>query len=207
MRAELRSLPDAVAERVARLLVAVAETMDDDPAAAVEFAQAAKASAARLAVVREALGLAAYANGDYALALAELRAVRRMTGANDHLAILADCERGLDRPQRALDLLAEVSEADLGDEARIEARIVAAGARTDLGQPDAAILTLQLPALTSPDNDPWLLRLRYAYAEALVAADRPAEALDWFRRIAEADHDGVTDAAERLNETGSSDPA
>lgn len=198
MRAELRSLPDPVAERVARLLVAVAESLDDDPEAALAFAKAAKSAAARLAVVRESMGLAAYASGDYALALAELRAVRRMTGQVEHLPIMADCERGLGRPRKALELLAEVGESDLPDEARVEARIVAAGARRDLGQHDAALLTLQVPALTSSAQDPWLLRLRYAYAEALAEAGRSDEAREWLARVAEADTEGITDAAELL---------
>jgi hypothetical protein len=47
---------------------------------------------------------------------------------------------------------------------------------------------------------PWAARLRYAYADGLLAAGRRDEAREWFARSAEADEDSATDAAERLLE-------
>ena len=103
-RAGLRSLPKDLAEKIARHLVAAGQLLDEDPAAALAHAQYARNLAPRLAVVREASAWRRTCNGDYATALTELRAVRRMTGDPSYLPIMADCERGLGRPERALAL-------------------------------------------------------------------------------------------------------
>ncbi len=86
----------------------------------------------------------------------------------------------------------------LSPEEAIELLIVAAGARADLGQRDAAVAMLQVRELTS--DEPWVARLRYAYADALLAVGRNEEAREWFARAAEVDEDAATDAAERLLE-------
>ena len=200
MAAELRTLPEGLAEQVARLLVAVSLTIDDDPEAALAFAREAKRKAARVAPVREAVALAAYAAGDYAEALSELRAVRRMTGDDEHVPLMADCERGLGRPRKALELLASVPEDSLPPDARVEARIVAAGARRDLGQPEAALLLLQVPALNSRRTDLAIARLRYAYADTLAELGSTDKAALWFERAMAADPEATTDAADRLAE-------
>jgi tetratricopeptide (TPR) repeat protein len=174
--------------------------IDDDPDTAYEHAKAARRTAARVASVREACGLAAYAAGHYAEALTELRTARRMSGLQTHLPVMADCERGLGRPERALALASSADVAALDPEGRLEMRIVASGARRDLGQFDAAVLTLQVRELDAPDVHPWTPRLRYAYADALLSAGRTDEAIDWFRRAADADPEGATDAEERLDE-------
>ena len=198
--AELRTLPEGLAEQVARLLVATSSVIDDDPAAALAFAQEAKRKAARVAPVREAVGVAAYAAGEYAEALSEFRALRRMTGDDAYLPVMADCERGLGRPRKAIELLASVPEASLPPDARVEARIVMAGARRDLGQPEAAVLLLQGPDLSTRRTEPWLARLRYAYADTLLDLGRVDEAATWFERAMDADTEGQTDAADRLAE-------
>jgi hypothetical protein len=54
--------------------------------------------------------------------------------------------------------------------------------------------------LTATDDEPWVGRLRYAFADALLAAGRKDEAREWFARAAQADEDSETDAAERLLE-------
>jgi tetratricopeptide (TPR) repeat protein len=79
-------------------------------------------------------------------------------------------------------------------------RLVAAGARRDMGQLDAAIVTLQSPELASNSVQPWTARLRYAYADALLAAGREDEAREWFAKAVESDKDGSTDASDRLAE-------
>lgn len=189
--AELRTLPEGMREAVARLLVATEASLDEDPALALRFALAAKKKAARVAMVREAVALAAYAQGDYTQALAEFRAVRRMTGDDEHIAAMADCERALKRPRKALELLATVPEDGLSPAARIEARLVASGARRDLGQLDAAALLLGIPDLSSPSTEEHIGRLRYAYADVLAELGRIDEAVEWFERAAmtEADLD------------------
>ena len=78
--------------------------------------------------------------------------------------------------------------------------IVASGARRDMGQPEAAALLLQGPELRPDGRREWSARLFYAYAEALLAAGREAEAIAWFGHAADADTDGETDAGDRLGE-------
>jgi tetratricopeptide (TPR) repeat protein len=156
--------------------------------------------ASRIAVVREAVGLAAYAVGDWTTAIAELRTYHRMTGRQTHLAELADCERALGRPERAIDLFRGADKDTLDKAGAIELLIVAAGARGDLGQHDAAVAMLQVRELTADEDAEWAVRLRYAYADALLAAGRRDEAREWFARAAAADEDNLTDAAERLLE-------
>ena len=113
---------------------------------------------------------------------------------------MADCERALGRLDRALALVREASTADLDRATRIELRIVESGIRRDQGLSDAAVLALQVPELTSGRLRPWSARLFYAYADALLAAGRADEARDAFARAAQADPDGETDAADRLDE-------
>jgi tetratricopeptide (TPR) repeat protein len=197
-KAELRSLPTTLAERVSNHLVAAGLLLDDDPPRAHVHAWYARSLAPRLAIVREAAGLTAYRTGDYAAAIAELRAVRRMTGDPAHLPILADAERGLGRPERALALAKDPDAAKLEAADRVELAIVASGARRDLGEHDAAVVGLQGSALDSDRLQPWTPRLWYAYAEALLAAGRRDEALRWFESVAAIDEDAETDADDRV---------
>lgn len=197
VRAELRGLSPDNADRVGRHLVAAGRLLADDPARALEHARAARRTAGRLAAVREAVGLAAYLSGQWQEALTELRAVRRMTGDSSHLPLLADCERGLGRPDRALALARSAEAGRLPTAARVELRIVEAGARRDLGQVDAALVVLQDAGLDSQQPEQWTIRLWYAYADALLAGGRREEARRWFAMAAAADEDEQTDAAER----------
>ncbi|WP_240956572.1 Replicase polyprotein 1ab [Micromonospora sp. HNM0581] len=189
-----------VAETVARHLVATGRLIDDDPAGALAHALAARRLASRIAAVREAVGLAAYHAGEWQSAIAELRTYHRMSGAQSHLAVIADSERALGRPERAIDLFRGADQEKLDPAVAIELLIVAAGARGDLGQRDAAVAMLQVSDLTADAVQPWTARLRYAYADALLAVGRRTEAREWFSRSAEVDTEAETDAAERLLE-------
>nr|WP_312034223.1 hypothetical protein [Actinoplanes sp. TBRC 11911] len=200
MRGELVSLARDQAESVARHLVAAGQIIDEDAELALQHAIAARRLASRIAVVREAVGLAAYAAGDWTTAIAELRTYHRMTGRQTHLAELADCERALGRPERAIDLYRGADVEKMDKAGAIELLIVAAGARGDLGQHDAAVAMLQVRELTGDEDAEWAARLRYAYADALLAAGRRDEAREWFARAAAVDEDQLTDAAERLLE-------
>jgi tetratricopeptide (TPR) repeat protein len=180
--------------------VAAGQIIDEDPGLALAHAVAARRLASRIAVVREAVGLTAYATGDWATAITELRTYHRMTGRQTHLAEIADSERALGRPERAIDLYRGADLASLDKAGAIELLIVAAGARGDLGQHDAAVSMLKVPELTAYDDGDWAARLRYAYADALLAAGRREDAREWFSRAAAVDHDDTTDAAERLLE-------
>ncbi|MEU8466222.1 hypothetical protein [Streptomyces sp. NPDC029003] len=200
MRQELLSLPKGLAEEVSRNLVMVARLIDEDPEQAYAYARIALRLASRVAAVREAAGFAAYATQKYSEALAEFRAAKRMTGSVELWPVMADCERGLGRPERALAMAGEPEVQKLDKAGQVEMRLVAAGARRDMGELDAAIVTLQSPELASSSVQPWTARLRYAYADALLAAGREDEAREWFGKTLEADKDGATDASDRLAE-------
>jgi tetratricopeptide (TPR) repeat protein len=200
IREELRTLSREASDLVARHLVMSGRLLDDQPELAWEHAKAAVARGGRLAVVREAAGISAYAAEEYADALAQFRAARRISGSDAYWPVMADCERGLGRPERAL-TMAGAPEVDRLDRAgKVEMRIVAAGARRDLGQLDAAVVTLQCPELSAPDRTSWSARLKFAYADALVAAGREGEAGEWFEKAVTVDIADETDAAERLAE-------
>ncbi|MFD8937838.1 hypothetical protein ACFV0R_21745 [Streptomyces sp. NPDC059578] len=200
VRQELQSLPKTLADDVARNLVMVARLIDEDPEAAYAYSRIALRLASRVAAVREAAGFAAYASQKYTEALAEFRAARRMTGNVELWPLMADCERGLGRPEKALDMAGAPEVQKLDKAGQVEMRLVAAGARRDLGQLDAAIVTLQSPELASHSVQPWTARLRYAYADALLSAGREDEAREWFAKAVESDKDGTTDASDRLAE-------
>ncbi|MEU1313169.1 hypothetical protein ABZ419_30335 [Streptomyces cinnamoneus] len=200
MRQELMSLPKTLAEDVARNLVMVAKLLDEDPEQAYEYSRIALRLASRVAAVREAAGFAAYATAKYSEALAEFRAARRMTGSVELWPVMADCERGMGRPERALAMAGEPEVQKLDKAGQVEMRLVAAGARKDMGQPEAAVVTLQSPELASNSVQPWTARLRYAYADALLDVGREAEAREWFAKALEADQGGTTNASDRLAE-------
>lgn len=197
---QLRGLPEKLAARVARHLAAAGLVIDEDPKTAYQHTLAARARAARVAVVREACGEAAYAAGEFAEALSELRAARRMNGVNDYLPMMADCERALNRPDKALALAKNPSVANLSPELQAEMSIVEAGARADLGELDGALRTLENAPLRSRSRADWVVRLRYAYADLLLKAGRRDDAVEWFHRTAGIDGNGVTDAADRILE-------
>jgi tetratricopeptide (TPR) repeat protein len=180
--------------------VAAGHLLDVEPEAALAHARAARQLAPRIAAVREALGVASYHNGEWQTAITELRTYHRLTGRQTHIAVIADCERALGRPERAVDIFRTADRSKLAADEAIELLIVAAGARGDLGQRDAAVSMLQVPELTSPSREVWVVRLRYAYAESLLTAGRRDEAREWFARAAEIDEELTTDATERLLE-------
>lgn len=200
MRRDLLSLDKSNAEAVARHLVMAAQLIDDDPQLALAHARAARGRAGRIAVVRETAGVTAYHAGEWAEALSELRAARRMAGGPGLLAVMADCERGLGRPERAIELGRSDEARELTGDDATELRIVVAGARMDLGQFDQAVVTLQTRDLEKSRTGSAAARLFYAYADALVAAGRVADGLEWFLNSAAADLEGETDAEERVAE-------
>ncbi|MEV4288415.1 hypothetical protein AB0K40_23110 [Nonomuraea bangladeshensis] len=203
---ELRSLPNDLANLVGRHLVAAERALEDeDPERAHEHTKVARRFAARIGVVREAAGIVAYRAGHFSEALSDLRAARRLTGSEAYLPVMADCERGMGRPERAIDLVRSPEAERLDRAGRIELTIVESGARRDLGQHDAAVITLQrLPELRDPQPRPWSARLAFAYADALIDAGQTEAATEWFARAMAFDEDGETDAAERYAElTGS----
>lgn len=197
---ELSTLRAEAGEQAGKHLVMAARLLDSEPDLAYQHAMAARRHGPRVGVIREAVGVAAYHAGKWTEALAELRAARRISGGVEHWPTMADCERALGRPERALAMAAAPEAAQLDQAGRVEMRIVVAGARADMGQLDAAVVTLQTPDLQAPHEGSWVARLRCAYAVALEAVGRNEEARSWYERAVHADPEGDTGAAERLAE-------
>lgn len=199
---DLKVLSKDNAERVAKHMLMATDLLYDDPKLALQHARAAKNRAGRVGVVRETNGVVAYHAGEWKEALSELRAARRISGGPGLLAVMADAERGLGRPEKALELGRSPEARELDEAGQIELAIVLAGARHDLGQHESAVAQLQRlnPSLDSQGLEQ--ARLSYAYADALLATGEKAEAKRWFEHVAKIDVDGMTDASERVAELG-----
>ncbi|MDQ1052367.1 hypothetical protein QE394_000295 [Arthrobacter sp. SORGH_AS 212] len=185
---QIKTLEPKSAEWVARHLVMAGRLIDDEPELAFQHALAASRRGGRLGAVREAVGLTAYAAGHYGEALREFRTYRRISGSNVHLPVMADCERGLGRPDRALDVARSEEAQDLDAPGKVELAIVAAGARTDLDQLDAAVAELEIPQLDINRAFSYSPRLFRAYAGALSAVGRAAEADKWNKQAVVAEN-------------------
>ena len=201
-RQALQALPEKLADKVARHLVMAGLLIHENPEQAHLHALAARARATRTGLVREACGETAYACGKFAEALSEFRAAKRMNGSHLYAPMMADCERALKRPQKAIEYDTPAVRAHLDDAGQIELSIVVAGARRDQGQYDAAIRLLETEPLHTKGRGEWVPRLRYAYADALLDAGRKEEAVEWFHRTVAVDGNQATDAHERLAELG-----
>lgn len=186
-RNELKTLSKDNAEGVARHLVMAARMIDDDPELAHRHALSAARRAGRIAIVRESLAITAYATGDYALALRELRTYRRISGKNDQLPLMVDSERAVDRPDRALELGRSVPRSSLPPDVQVALAIAMSGARLDLGQPDAALAELQIPQLDPHRAFAWSPDLFFAYAEVLDELGRERDAATWRERATRAE--------------------
>ncbi|MGO2534156.1 MAG: hypothetical protein ACTH84_11835, partial [Arthrobacter rhombi] len=182
-RAELRYLDEKNFDWVAKHLVMAGRMIDLEPDTAYEHAMAASRRGGRVAVVREAVGLTAYTAGNYAEALREFRTFRRISGSNIHLPVMADCERGLGRPEKALETAHSEEATTLDTPGRVEMAIVAAGAQADLGNHEAALNELQIPQLDINRAFSFSPRLFEAYALALEAVGKNGEAELWRRQI------------------------
>ncbi len=197
---DLSSLSKENSEAVAKHLIMAATWLDDDPQLSLRHARAAKDRAGRVSVAREMNGIAAYRAGEWKEALAELRAARRISGGPGLMAVMADCERGLGRPEKAVELWRSEDAKELAPEDAIELAIVAAGARLDMDQADSAVVTIQRAQPTKDAKGVSACRLAYAYANALLEAGRKDEAREWFQHAIEIDEGDWTDAVERLAE-------
>lgn len=181
-RAELKTLSKDNADWVARHLVVAGTLIDDDPELAHRHALAASRRAGRIAVVRESVGITAYAIGQFELALRELRTYRRISGRDDQLPLMVDSERGVGRPEKALELGRSVPRASLEPGVQVALAIAMSGARLDLGQADAALAELQIPQLDPERAYSWSPALFDAYATVLEDLGRTEEAEQWWQR-------------------------
>ncbi|GAB2550104.1 tetratricopeptide repeat protein [Brachybacterium huguangmaarense] len=179
-------------------LVAAGLLMEDDPESGVAHARFAARRGGRVGVVRETYGIAAYRVGDFATAVRELRTAVRITGRYDLLPMIADCERGLGRPEKALDIAVSAEAEKLDTASTVEMMIVVAGAYADTGDMATALASLEVPALRQKVDGKWQVRLWVAYADLLELAGRTEESLRWLTLAADADTERLTDAADRL---------
>lgn len=181
-RNELKTLSKENAEEVARHLVMAGRLIDDDPQRAHEHALAASRRAGRIAVVRESVAITAYATGDYALALRELRTYRRISGNEDQIALMVDSERGVGRPDRAIEVGRAVDRNTLPVAVRVSLAIALSGARLDLGETERALAELDIPELDPDRAFEWSPALFAARAAVLEELGRDDEAAEWARR-------------------------
>jgi len=186
-RVELKTLSKDNADWVAKHLVMAGRLIDVDPEAAHRHAVSASRRAGRVAVVRETLAITAYATGDFALALRELRTYRRISGSNDQLPLMVDSERGVGRPDRALELGRSVDRSTLPADVQVSLAIAMSGARLDLGQPEAALAELEIPQLDPDRAFSYSADLFHAYAEVLEELGRDADAAVWRERASRAE--------------------
>ncbi|MGY1815762.1 hypothetical protein [Blastococcus sp. SYSU D00820] len=212
IRAALRGLDKRNAEKVAGHLVVAGTLVEEQPEEALVHARAARDRASRIAVVREAVGVAAYHAGDYAEAARELRAYRRMSGDEGYRAVLADCERALGRPEVALRLVREALADSPDADETTELQLVEAGARQDLGEVAAARVVLEdaLGGRPTPETvdieDDRVRRLASAYADLLAASGDEQAAERWAELVADAEDD-VEFAETEIEEDESLDEA
>lgn len=179
IRAQLKTLTPENAEKVARHLVMVGLLLDQDPELAHEHALAAADRAGRIAVVREIVGCTAYANGDFALALRELLTARRISGSNEQIALIVDSERGMGRPERALEVGRSVDRKTLSAQTRVNLAIALSGARLDQGENELALAELEIAELNPASVFDYSAPLFFAYADVLEILGRKADAKRW----------------------------
>lgn len=179
VRAQLKTLTPENAEKVARHLAMVGLLIDQDPELAHEHALAAAERAGRIAMVRETVGCTAYAIGDFALALRELLTHRRISGSNEQIALIVDSERGLGRPDRALEVGRSVDRKTLSAQARVNLAIALSGARLDKGELDLALAELEIPELNPAKVFDYSPALFFAYADVLEDLGRAQESKRW----------------------------
>ncbi len=188
IKSELRTLPEGLATFVSKHLVAASQALDEDPQLAYRHAQAAKTgSATRVAAVREVVGVTAYAVGEYAVALSELQAAKRISGQVDLLPMMADCYRALGKPDKAVEILQSKEASKLLVDEYSELVLVAAGARKDQGNLSAAMALVKNNVMIKGKPEFSALRLRFFYAETALAAGDKDTAREWFKKCLDLD--------------------
>jgi hypothetical protein len=187
VRVQLKTLSKENSDEVARHLVMAARLIEDEPELAHQHALSAERRAGRVGVVRETLAITAYATGDFALALRELRTFRRITGSDSQLPLMVDSERGVGRPDRALELGRSVDRNSLPNDVQVSLAIAMSGARLDRGQPESALAELEIPQLDPDRAFEWSPDLFHAYADVLEELHRDEEAERWRERAVRAE--------------------
>ena len=138
-RERLRGLSKEHAENIGLHILAAYAQEENDPENALAHAKWAAKQASRIDIARETLAFIAYRQGDYKLAMREFRTAYRMNGFLDYLPFIADCERGVGNPKKAIELAMSDDAKYLRGEAKAEMFLVYAGALGDLELWDKAV--------------------------------------------------------------------
>ena len=186
-RNELKTLDKDLADTVARHLAMVGILLETEPELAHQHAISASRKAGRIPVTRETLAITSYVLGDFAGALRELRTYRRLSGSENQLPMMIDCERGLNRPEKALELGRSVDRTTLPVDVQVQVAIAMSGARLDLGQVQQALFELEIPQLDPNTAFSWSAELFAAYATVLEDLGRTDEAEQWRSRALRAE--------------------
>ena len=131
-RERLRGLSKEYAENIGLHILAAYTLEERDPELALEHAKWVAHQASRIDFARETLAFVAYRQGDYKLALREFRTAFRMNGFLDYLPFIADCERGMGEPKKAIETAMSDDAKYLRGESKAEMFLVYAGALGDL---------------------------------------------------------------------------
>ncbi|MGX5270765.1 helicase [Bifidobacterium polysaccharolyticum] len=177
-RLRLRGLSKEHAENIGLHILAAYALEETDPQGALAHAKWAARQASRIDLARETLALVAYRQGDYKLALKEFRTAHRMNGYSDYLPFIADCERGLGNPRKAIEEATSEEGSQLQGESKAEMFLVYAGALGDLGLWDKAIETVQALVKARGLSGDYRMRAVQAEQNFLEQAGRSQEALE-----------------------------
>lgn len=192
------TVPATALDDVVKAVGTATEALEDGEIdKALELLAWAKSASPRSPTIREALGIALYAGERYPEAHSELLAYRRLSGNHDQNHLLADCARAAGRPEKVVEYVDEMINADVDADRVAEGLMVLAGERADTGDLESALATLHRVDLDPDDVQPWHPRIWYAAADILERMGRGDEARDYFEAISAID-DEFGDVAERL---------
>lgn len=176
-RERLRGLSKEHAENIGLHILAAYTLEESNPELALEHAKWVARQASRIDFARETLAFVAYRQGDYKLALREFRTAFRMNGFLDYLPFIADCERGVGEPKKAIEVAVSDDAKYLRGEAKAEMFLVYAGALGDLKMWDKAIEIVHTLGRSKGLAGEYRMRAVQAEQYFLEEADRTDEAI------------------------------
>lgn len=174
----LRGLSKEHADNIGYHILAAYTLEESDPKAALEHAKWVAHQASRIDFARETLAFVAYRQGDYKLAMREFRTAYRMNGFLDYLPFIADCERGVGNPKKAVEIAMSDEARQLRGEAKAEMLLVYAGALGDLKLWDKAIEIVHMLGRSKGLAGAYRMRAIQAEQYFLEEAGRADEATD-----------------------------
>jgi tetratricopeptide (TPR) repeat protein len=176
---ELLSLGPGNKDVVTKYIALAITAMEIDEKVALFWIEKAVKRAGRIGFVRRLYGTILYQNGHYKDAIRELTAANRISGKPELLYMIADSYRGVDNPQKAVEIIKEITDTEfarLTPEEQLETITVYAGARADLKQFQMAELTVQdyLKKVTDPETKRHLKEvLSYIKEQQSAVEDAP----------------------------------